>query len=134
MQLKTGRTKTPARLLPAGISFFIIWVLIELNCKVQRRKARGQRLAAARVFTIEQLINYRDSKLTWTLAMANTMQNDVHLEAARFHQLAVQACRDGAAHHVRKGITWPFTGTPKQAMAQAIKVLKRSQGAHRKSV
>jgi hypothetical protein len=58
-------------------------------------------MAATRVFTIAQPMNDRDSKLIRTLGMANTMQNDTHLGADEFHQLAAQACRDATAH-VRK--------------------------------
>ena len=71
--------------------------------------------------------------LTGTLAMANTMQNDAHLGAAEFHQLAVQTLRDGAAPTSEKDHLTAH-GHPKQAMEQAIKVLERSQEAHRKSV
>jgi hypothetical protein len=70
-----------------------------------KREARGQRLAATRVFTIAQLTNHKDSKLMRALGMANTMQNNTHLLAAEFHQLAAEANRDAVAHPRRKKIT-----------------------------
>jgi hypothetical protein len=99
---QTGRKKTHDCPLPTACPFYQTSGSPSNGMRGAKGKARGQRLTAIRVFTIAQRMDYRDSKLIRTLRMANTMQNDPHLGAAEFHQLAAQACRDATAHHVRK--------------------------------
>jgi hypothetical protein len=98
-----------------------------------KRKAHGQRLTVTRVFTIAQLINYSHSKLMGPLGVAGSMQNDAHLGAAEFHQLAAPARRDAAADHVRKKSPDRARASPADNGA-GHKALERLQEAYRKSV
>jgi hypothetical protein len=89
-------------------------------------------MASTRVFTIAQLTHFRDSKLIRTLGMANTMQDDPHLELLGF--------TNSLPKHV---VTPPPTTSERspdgrrvsqRTMELANKALERSQAAHRKSV
>jgi hypothetical protein len=92
-----------------------------------KRKACGQGLDVTLVFTIAQLMNYRDSKLKGTLGTANTMQNESHLGAAEFdHSSPLPLPTTSEKDQLT------VDEHPKLTMAQAMKARERSQVAHRK--
>ena len=99
---------------------------------VAKREARGQGLAATLLFTIAQPIDCRDAKLARSLGMANTMQNDAPSGAAEDRQLAAQARRDAADHHVGKRSLESARASQADKGA-GHKALERSQEALRKS-
>ncbi|HXC86616.1 MAG TPA: hypothetical protein VNU23_02445 [Candidatus Cybelea sp.] len=64
--------------------------------------------------------------------MADTMQNDTHLGAAEFHQLAAETRRDFTASRQKDDLR--VDEHPKPTMQQAKKALERLPAANRKSV
>lgn len=92
-----------------------------------------KRVAAARVFIIELMRKWKDTKLELTPRMGNTMPNDSHQRAAELHELAAHAHRAAAAHHGKEDHQTAHEHS-KQAMEHANKAFQWSQEAHRKSV